>query len=475
MKINRDKIGLVCEKIIEYSFYCLIFFLPASKSVIEVCATVAFFAWLVKKVSNLEWLKADLKTPPFFNAVLIVSLALLIPLAVAISSALSTRHINLSVDTPLPFHISFIVSLIAVAVLTVFMFSLRSSRHIDSGLKVPFLLFIDITAITAMLTSHHINISLGAFFFKTLEYLLIFFMMAEVINTRKRLVNILIVMCVSSFMVGLDGIYQLIVRSDFLRGFPLYAGKMTASFQFPTNFGCYLTTILPIPIGFIVQGTVDRKTRFCLTALSIMLIVCLLFTRARGAWLGFIVGLFFVCLFSRKKAFFKTLFIVAAFLIILVLFSPTMVKDQFKSFATLSSDTSTEDRIVMWETGWRMFKDRPFLGHGLGTFMNVFSGYKPKNYPWIVYAHNCYLQIIAETGVVGLLIFLWFAFVLIKDTIFKLIKCGDKFLKAFLIGLIGGILAYLVHSFFDTNLYSLPLAVLFWAFAGLAAAKIQFE
>ena len=471
MKIDKDKIDLVCGKIIEYSLYCLVFFLPASKSMIEICATIATLAWLVKKINNFEQIKTGLRESVFLRIAIIVSLLLLFPLVVVISSTLSTQHIDLSIATPLSFHTALISSLIAVSVLTIIIMSLRYTQHIEHNLKIPILLFLDITIITSMFTSQHIDISLGAFFFKTLEYLLIFFMMAEVINTRRRLVNILIALSASSFMLGLDGIYQVVAKFDFLRGYPLYAGKMTASFQFSNNLGCYLTTALPIPISFIIQGTTNKKVKVCLIALSILLLACLLFTRARGAWLGFIVGLFFVCLFSGKKA----LFTAVAFLIILVLFSPAIIKNQFKSFATLSGDTSTEDRIVIWETGGRMFKDRPFLGHGLGTFMNVFSRYKPENYSWVVYAHNCYLQIIAEMGIVGLLIFLWFAFVLIKDAIFKLIKCRDKFLKAFLTGLIGGVLAYLVHSFFDTNLYSLPLAVLFWAFAGLAAAKIQSE
>lgn len=475
MKINRAKIDLVCEKAIEYSLYCLIFFLPASKSMVEVCATLAFFAWLVRKINNFERPAADLKGSSFFQAILIASLALLIPLAVIISSALFTRHMDLSIETPLPFINALAVSLIAVAVLSIVIFSLRNTRHIAPGLKIPFLLFIDITAITGMLTTHNINISMGAFFFKTLEYMLIFFMMAEVINTRKRLINILITVSISSFIVGFDGIYQLITRLDFLRKFPLYAGKMTASFQFPNNLGGYLTTVIPIPLSFIIQSATNRKIRFFLAALSILLMACLLFTQARGAWLGFVAGLFFVCLFGGKKMFFRAFFIIAVFLIILVLFSPPVVKDQVRSFMSMSSDVSANDRMIIWKTGWRMFTDRMYLGHGLGTFMNVFGSYKPKSYSEIVYAHNCYLQLAAEMGIIGLFIFLWFVFALLKGAILKFMKYEDRFLRAALIGFAGGILAYLVHSLFDTNLYSLSLAVLFWAVAGLTAAKIQQE
>ncbi len=471
MKIDNRRIDFACGKIVEYSLYCLVFFLPASKSMVEVCATTAFFAWLVRKINNLGRFRGGPTRPSFFYAVVIANLVMLIPLAVIISSTLSTHNMDLSIATPLPSHIALIVSLIAIGVLGIIVVSLYYTPHIDLSLKLPFLLLLDIAVITSMFTSRHIEISLGAFFFKMLEYLLIFFMMAEVINTKRRFVNILIAISASSFIVGLDGIYQIITKHDFLRGFPLYAGKMTASFQFPNNFGGYLTVALPIFISFIIRGTARRKIRISLLVLSALLMVCLVFTQARGAWLGFIVGLFVVSLFSGKKTFFITI----AFLIILFSFSPAVVKDQVKSFARLSTDTSTDDRVIIWKTGWKMFTDRPVFGHGLGTFMNVFSGYKPKSYSEIVYAHNCYLQMAAEIGITGLLIFLWFLFALFKSAVFRAARTEDKFLKAALTGITAGILGYLAHSFFDTNLFSLSLAVLFWSMAGLAAANIESE
>lgn len=397
MKIDKDKVNSICERIIEYSLYTLIFFLPASKAIVEICATLAFIAWVVKNTNNYSF-----KLP-------------------------------------------------------------------KTDLNIPLLFFIVISILSVSVTTQYPDISARTFFRKTMEYVIIFFMMAEVITTKKRLTNILIAMLVSSSIVGLDGIYQQIMKFDFVRRFPLYAGKVTATFQFSNNLAGYLITILPIPISLAIHRATNRKTRLFLIGLSALLIVCLLLTRTRGAWLGFILALLFVCLFNGKKVFLSAIL----FLIILALLSPSAIKDQIKSFATLSTDVSTDDRMIIWNTGWKMFIDKPFFGHGLGTFMSVFGKYKPEDYIEIVYAHNCYLQMAAETGIFGLLIFLWFVAALLKGAVFKVLKFKDKFLKATLIGIVGGILAYLVHSFVDTHLYSLPLAVLFWAMAGLAATKIE--
>lgn len=396
MKIDKNRLNSLCEKVIEYSLYILVFFLPASKAIVEICATLAFFAWIVKNTNNYSF-----KLP-------------------------------------------------------------------KTDLNMPLLFFIILSILSVTVTTQQPDISARTFFRKTMEYVIIFFMMAEVITTRKRLGNILIALLTSSFIVGLDGILQHFTKVDFLRRFPLYAGKVTATFQFPNDCASYLITILPIPISLVIHRATDRKSRLSLILLSAILVVALLFTSTRGAWLGFILGIFFVAVFNGKKAFFISII----FLILLALFSPAAVKDQIKSFTSLSTDVSTNDRMIIWATAWRMFMDKPFFGQGLGTFMSVFGKYKPEYYKEIVYAHNCYLQMAAEIGIFGLLIFMWFVFRLFQSTIFKLTKSEDKLVKAAFLGVSGGILAYLVHSFVDTNLYSLPLAVLFWAMSGLAAAKV---
>lgn len=474
MRIDKARIDFICEKIIEYALYTLVFFLPTSKSMIEVCATVAALAWLFKKVNGFEPRITAPKTTRSLRAALALSLTLLIPSAVSIVSALSTLHMDLSLNTPAPLYIAVLIGIVAFAVLAIVMFSVVSSRYLDPTLKIPLLLFLDTAIITAMFTSMSVNISMGAFFFKTLEYLLIFIITAETINTRGRITNILIALSISALIVGFDGIYQQITGFDFLRHFPLYADvKVSAAFQFSNNLGTYLAAVIPIPIGLVLFKAVDKKYRFILSALSLLLIICLLLSQARGAWLGFILGFLFVSFFSGKKNFLLAVSFLIIFAISAGLFGNVYIKEQIKSFAHLKTDQSTNDRMVMWKTALRMIADRPIMGQGLGTFMHSFEKFKPKSYREIVYAHNCYLQMAAEIGIFGLLAFLWFILSLLRTAYSKLSMQKDIFLKAAAIGIVGGIMAYLVNSFFDNNLYSLPLAALFWALSGLVVARIE--
>jgi putative inorganic carbon (HCO3(-)) transporter len=114
-----------------------------------------------------------------------------------------------------------------------------------------------------------------------------------------------------------------------------------------------------------------------------------------------------------------------------------------------------------------MIKAGPFFGHGLNTFMRCFETYKNKTV-WTghMYAHNCYLQMAAEMGMLGLLSFLWLIYVLFHKTISALGRVKDEmdFLMA---GLLSGLLAFLSQSLLDTNFYSLQLNAAFWLLTGV--------
>lgn len=474
MRELRSKIDSASEKIIEYLLYILLFFLPASKAVVEICATLAILLWCLRKIINPAPIKFDLSINRPLFLLGILSLILLIPIAFIVTSAFASQHLDLSLKTPIPVFWALIVTIILLTPLALLIINLITSENLDRRIKYPLLLLIDSALITSMFTSFHLEISLGAFFFKTMEYILIFFVVLETMISKKRIVNVLIVLSVSSLIVAADGYYQQITKYDFFQHFPLFADvKVSATFKFSNILGTYLATILPIFLSVTVLSDVRKRTKAILTALSLLLFGCLLLSQARGAWLSFILGFLFIFIFSGRK---KCLFAVSILLMLAVLawvFGTPLIKAQIRSFTNLRGDLSTNDRVLIWKTGWKMFAKHPLLGSGLGTFMRVYENSKPKDYPWIVYAHNCYLQMAAESGVFGLLFFLIFILGIFRSTVMKFLRTSDKLISAYGIGILSGIVAYLFNSLVDTTLYSLPLAVLFWSFAGLASARIK--
>jgi O-antigen ligase len=95
------------------------------------------------------------------------------------------------------------------------------------------------------------------------------------------------------------------------------------------------------------------------------------------------------------------------------------------SGSVMTTPGSSGDRAVMWLSALDMFKDYPLTGVGLGNFSNHFSTYMgqvvaahrsdffERSATFHLHTHNDYLEILSETGVLGLAAFFIFCFILI--------------------------------------------------------------
>ena len=336
--------------------------------------------------------------------------------------------------------------------------------------------------------SANIGLSLRGFFGKELKFLAIYFMLVEVVTTRKRLKSVLIVFVASAVLITADAAVQYFYGVDFIRGFEW--ARSRASFSTSNGFAAWLIVVIPLFLGFLALGKgLSKKLKFLLSILVILLLICLLATYARGGWFGFIIGILFMFFYIFKNLKLKTklllLFfsvgLLAAFLILphslkskitaigkLNFRSYVTINERIKSFIKIEEGGSNLVRLRLWSEALRITKDFPMVGCGLNTYSIVARGYKSFEQGGI-YPHNSYFQMLAETGLLGL-----FAFLFVLYSFFRM---GLRYLnqkKDYLaLGFLSGILAFLAHAFFDTHFYSLQLVVLFWFMLGLTVAIIK--
>ena len=126
-------------------------------------------------------------------------------------------------------------------------------------------------------------------------------------------------------------------------------------------------------------------------------------------------------------------------------------------------------RAEVWGEAISIIKDFPLFGTGLNTYAVVGPHYKSFERGGY-YPHNSYLHMAADSGLLGLGAFLWIIFTLFKTSLTNLKKIDDKFYNALLAGLLAGLFAFLIHSFVDTNIYTLQLGNLMWFIMGLIVA-----
>jgi O-antigen ligase len=276
-----------------------------------------------------------------------------------------------------------------------------------------------------------------------------------------------LIFLVSAALVGIDACFQKFLGLEFMFHHGMtavhFAGRTefaaTGAFKHANALAAYLICALPLLAGM----TVSLKTsyRFPLSIVVFLLTISLALTFSRGGWLGFIIalGLMIICL--PQKRFFLALGGV-------FIFSIFLLSGGSERAAVSFQPGGDSGRYQLWGGAWAMIQNHPLVGQGVGTFMAFFKDYVHGR--GMMYAHNCYLQIWAETGIFGLLSFLMFIGLVFRSGLIALRQSVDGKTGGILVGLLCGVVAFLIQSALDTNLYSLQLSAMFWLFLGMIQA-----
>ncbi|MFC1804501.1 O-antigen ligase family protein [Candidatus Omnitrophota bacterium] len=370
----------------------------------------------------------------------------------------------------------------ALSIFAIFVYVLKKSSTRQgvgkSNLNTAVFVYL-IICFFSIFVSPSFRISARTFFAKTLQNILFFFAAAETLNSKRRFRNFIFILFFSSLVLGVDGIYQYFSHKDFLRNrIHLFEKNIHASFHTPNDLACYLITVLPLFIVSFFASLRYRLSRLLHAGLFILLTVCLILTFSRGAWFGFLASVVFLSFWLHSVG--------AAFLILVLLilalkpFLPDMINIRLDNlFAFLDADNLRDvgmiERRVIWRAGWKMFAFRPLIGLGLGTFMLNFKKFAAPAYPYgPFYAHNCYLQMLSEIGILGLGSFLAVLFIFFFRGVRTVNSSRNKGLSWYvLLGSLAAILGYSVQMGVDTNLYSLDLGLLFWLILALGVGAVK--
>lgn len=297
---------------------------------------------------------------------------------------------------------------------------------------------------------------------------IIYFITVFSITQREQIQKIYSVLLVSSFVIAVYAIFQHFSGMDLYRHktLPQFEPHSFASFGFFSHHLTYGGYVMVILLLFLdLSGKLKLTPRFKLLAPIAALIfgLGLVFSYARSALLGGVAGVLFWGMIKGRKF---LLYVTAAVVLLLGIISilePQMPK-RIK-YALSPNHPSNSVRMGLWQTSWNMIKDKPILGIGPGNFSKVFDKYKfPGEYDTIAHPHNDYLNMWVNSGIIGLLgyLFLWFSF-------------ARRFIKHFTISLpvITALVGFLVAGFFQCYYTDQEVAMLLFFILGLGMAEIK--
>ncbi len=305
--------------------------------------------------------------------------------------------------------------------------------------------------------------SLHGFVGKWLEYLLFFMLAVDVARRPGVVARGAAVMAVSALLVVGEGLWQEVFGRGLIRGYLLVVhNRMTGPYKNPIDLATYLIVVSPFLLGYAVVQPLWRR-RFVWGVL-LLTMGALGRTIAFGVWVSLGIAVLLM-LIPRRTILRRSVLIFAAVAVFAGVWS--LHRTGLTRAVLTLSDVGTSDRVFMWQSAIGMIKDRPLLGHGINTFMANYLDYWVGGERQPRYAHNCYLQMAAETGALGLTAFLCVLLGIglrVRDGL-RAVTSRNELL---LLGLATGLLAFVIHAAVDTDFYSLRQAALFWVLAGCA-------
>jgi O-antigen ligase len=213
-------------------------------------------------------------------------------------------------------------------------------------------------------------------------------------------------------------------------------------FVTPNTLGGYLAMIIPLILALL-----NKKNFLLLVSVSF----ALLLTKSLGALLSLFLGLVIYFYLQGKLEKRRFLFFFGLLVIIGLVFITRSTVPKYH----LQPIFSTTMRLSYWKDTLKIIKTSPLFGIGLGNF-NLVS---------VRYAHNSYLQIWAEAGILGIFSILWLISVVLKSAIKNIGISPNKKLTT---GLITANTIFLIHNIVDFSFFLPEVAIIWWTILGLA-------
>lgn len=306
--------------------------------------------------------------------------------------------------------------------------------------------------------------------------LMFFVLLLSLLDSAKRVRKVVTLLTVFGFALGFFGILQAVLSPTKIYG--LYeALKPFGPFVNRHNFAAMMEMTIAIPVGLLFAGAIPRDKRLIyLTAVGLMG-VALVLSGSRGGLVSLISALLLIAFLAaraRESGSVLLRFGLVAALVVAIIGGAVLTGGE--SSLTRFSETAqsadvTTNRGEIWKVSMRIIGTHMPLGAGFGAFAAAYTPFDPANgSERVEQAHNDYLQIAADAGVIGIILGVFFIWQLFRSGIAN-VGTENIFRRGVAIGALGGCFAILVHSLFDFVLHTTAISVCFLTLVALVVAS----
>jgi O-antigen ligase len=259
-----------------------------------------------------------------------------------------------------------------------------------------------------------------------------------------------------------------------------------------TAYGAILAIFIPVFVGFSFTKTYSKTLRFFSFLVLAFLIMALILSYSRAAWVSLAFAVLVYLVIALKI---KLKWILVTFGILLSIFflfqndiwekleknkqgTSANFLEHVQSISNVTTDDSNLERLNRWASALRMFRERPVLGFGPGTYQFEYAPFQRYSEKTRIStnagdrgnAHSEYIGPLAESGVLGIFWFVSILVVVVRTGLRVYKKTDSKEIKMLSLSVLLGLITYYFHGtmndFLDTDKASVP----FWGFIAILVA-----
>ena len=354
----------------------------------------------------------------------------------------------------------------------------KEKLFVNTPINLPFVILILISIISFKNSiDYHASFRGLA---KLMQNAFLFLICAEEIKDKKHITCVIFAVILGASLASFDALWQVLFGKDFIRQHApiinIGIKRATAAFPNANVLGVYLSALAPLIIGLSLYLFKGRK-KIVMLFLSVLTITGIVLTFSRPTALALYISVLFLSILRKDKT-------LIAILLILLLIIPFIMPGNIKDWARKINYNPivfmcNTDRIVIYRNTINMIKHHPIIGVGVNTFSKNYLTYKlpePEDARTgdTMYAHNNFLHLAAETGLISLFVFVWLLWnlFLYSGYVYKSLK--DNYLKLLSICLAASLIAFLLNGLTETSLYYSRVAMIFWYLIGLSLSLEKF-
>jgi O-antigen ligase len=285
------------------------------------------------------------------------------------------------------------------------------------------------------------------------------------------------------FSVAVFAIFQSVSSSGQLYWTvtPSSGGWIYGPYVNHNHYAGLMEMLIPIPLVAALTHLTHKKQKMLALGAAAVMASTIFLSGSRGGMIAFLVQMTILGVFLIKRKKSRTLALaLAGFLVVLIGLAIWLGGSELGNrMISIRSESSTEisggTRLAIVRDSWKMWKARPLVGWGLGNFPEVYPQYRSfYTNLFVNQAHNDYVQLAVEMGVVGFALMLWFLATTYYRASTKLGSWASNINGALTLTAMLGITGILVHSLVDFNLQIPANAALFYVLCTLCAMEPRF-